>query len=408
MNSEIRIWSLDELILANKVKLGRGDIISKKDIASFPGDYPIYSSAREKNGTFGFYGKYMFDEELITWSIDGGGRLFYRPAHKFSVTNVGGTLRILDKNFLNCRYLHLVLTYLHSKIQFDWVYKAHPSVIRAVYNEIPIPSLESQIETVKKLDSTFAEIDALEENLSLRKKMTTEFLHSLSREAIARSNVKSNSSTPTFGQSLDARMVKLSEICEFSRGLTYSKSDEVGHSKNIVLRASNIDLATNSLTLDDLRYIKDSINIKSEKIAKKNSLIICTASGSKSHVGKVALIDQDYGYAFGGFMGQLTPLPECDPKYLFYILTTSNFKEFLMSLNDGTNINNLKFADIENYEILLPPIEKQRDIVETLDKVTLEVEKMRNQIAIQIDFALRLRQSLLSEAFSPTDEMVIA
>ena len=77
MKTKIRVWTLDELILANKVKLGRGNIISKKDIANFPGEYPIYSSAREKNGTFGYYGKYMFDEELITWSIDGGGRLFY-------------------------------------------------------------------------------------------------------------------------------------------------------------------------------------------------------------------------------------------------------------------------------------------------------------------------------------------
>ena len=179
MNSEIRIWTLDELIVANKVKLGRGDIISKKDIASFPGDYPIYSSAREKNGTFGFYGKYMFDEELITWSIDGGGRLFYRPAHKFSVTNVGGTLRILDNNFLNCRYLHLVLTHLHSKIQFDWVYKAHPSVIRAVYSEIPIPSLELQLEIVKKLDSAFEEVDLLLENLRLAETNFNDLLQSI-------------------------------------------------------------------------------------------------------------------------------------------------------------------------------------------------------------------------------------
>ena len=34
------------------------------------------------------------------------------------------------------------------------------------------------------------------------------------------------------------------------------------------------------------------------------SLMICTASGSKSHLGKVAYIDDDYGYAFGGFMGK--------------------------------------------------------------------------------------------------------
>jgi hypothetical protein len=65
------------------------------------------------------------------------------------------------------------------------------------------------------------------------------------------------------------KLVKLSEICTFSRGLTYSKSDEVDFSNNVVLRANNIDLDSNSLNLEDLRYIKDSIQIKKEKIGKK-------------------------------------------------------------------------------------------------------------------------------------------
>lgn len=36
----------------------------------------------------------------------------------------------------------------------------------------------------------------------------------------------------------------LGELCEFQRGLTYGKSDEVDASKNVVLRANNVDLAT--------------------------------------------------------------------------------------------------------------------------------------------------------------------
>jgi len=170
------------------------------------------------------------------------------------------------------------------------------------------------------------------------------------------------------------KVVKLSEICTFSRGLTYSKSDEVDFSSNVVLRANNIDLDSNSLNLEDLRYIKDSIKIKKEKIAKRNSLIICTASGSKTHVGKVALIDEDYGYAFGGFMGQLTPNDKCYPKFLYYVLTSGLFKDFLMSLNDGANINNLKFSDIENYEVPLPILEKQHEIVEKLDSAFAEID----------------------------------
>ena len=145
--------TLDDLCEAGIVKLGRGNIISKKDIAAKPGPYPIYSSARENEGKFGEYGDYMFDEEMITWSIDGGGRLFYRPKHKFSVTNVGGTLRVLDPQTLDIQYLHRVLQNLHSQRIFDWVAKAHPSVIRKVYDAIPMPPLSEQKRVVALLDS---------------------------------------------------------------------------------------------------------------------------------------------------------------------------------------------------------------------------------------------------------------
>ena len=145
--------TLDELCGEGIVKLGRGNIISKKDIAAKPGSYPIYSSARENEGKFGEYGDYMFDEEMITWSIDGGGRLFFRPKHKFSVTNVGGTLRVLDPQLLDIQYLHRVLQNLHSQRVFDWVAKAHPSVIRKVYDAIPMPPLSEQKRIVARLDS---------------------------------------------------------------------------------------------------------------------------------------------------------------------------------------------------------------------------------------------------------------
>lgn len=274
--------------------------------------------------------------------------------------------------------------------------------------EVPLPSLDHQAKIVEKLDVAFSEIDLLESNLALNLKNVKELWLSLLSDT---SGVHNFDSEIIIGQSRkrsDFKLMKLSEICDFSRGLTYSKSDEVEKSNNIVLRASNIDLNSNSLNLEDLRYIKDSIKIKSDKIVKKDSLIICTASGSKAHVGKVALIDQNYGYAFGGFMGQLSPLPECDPKFLFYILTSREFKDHLMNLNDGTNINNLRFSDIADYEILLPSLEDQREIANKLDSVSVEIERLQNKSAIQKDFASMLRHSLMNEAFSQEHELALS
>ena len=133
---------LGKLEEEERIKLGRGEVISKEDIANNPGNYPIYSSSVKNDGLFGRYGKYMFDEELITWSVDGGGHFFYRPAGRFSVTNVSGWLRVQDVN-LSCKFLSLQLQRLHERLIFDYQTKAHPSVIRQLYS-VRLPCLEEQ------------------------------------------------------------------------------------------------------------------------------------------------------------------------------------------------------------------------------------------------------------------------
>ena len=138
------VMTLGELVETGVVQLTRGKVISKKDLSATPGSYPVYSSAKDNDGKFGEYGHFMFDEEMITWSVDGGGSLFHRPKHKFSVTNVGGILRILSPSVLDYKFLFYVLSLRHSKIKFDWVKKAHPSVIRELYRDIPLPPIAEQ------------------------------------------------------------------------------------------------------------------------------------------------------------------------------------------------------------------------------------------------------------------------
>ncbi|MBN9132306.1 MAG: restriction endonuclease subunit S [Nitrosospira multiformis] len=160
----------------------------------------------------------------------------------------------------------------------------------------------------------------------------------------------------------------LSEVCVFQRGLTYAKTDEVEVSNNIVLRATNIDLRTNLLDLEELKYINDSVVASASKKVKKNSLLICTASGSKSHLGKVAFIDNDYDFAFGGFMGMLTPNESVLPRYFFHLMTSGAYKDFIAALSDGANINNLKFSDLGQFSVPVPPLHEQHRIVTILDE----------------------------------------
>lgn len=124
------ITSIRELENLGEIELGRGKIISKKDIEATPGDFPVYSSSASGNGEFGRYGRYMFDEELVTWSVDGGGKFFYRPKGRFSITNVSGFLRVKAKEKIDSYYAWAHLYSIWTTMTFNYTEKLHPSILR--------------------------------------------------------------------------------------------------------------------------------------------------------------------------------------------------------------------------------------------------------------------------------------
>ena len=173
---------------------------------------------------------------------------------------------------------------------------------------------------------------------------------------------------------------KLGEVCTFQRGLTYSKDDEVEHSNNCVLRSNNIDLDSMSIVLDELKYINDDFAVSEDKKVKPNTILICMSNGSKQHIGKVAFIDKEYGYAFGGFMGLIRPNAEVSPKFIYYSCISSSYKHFLAGIGNGANITNLKFSDLQQYTLPIPPIAEQERIVAELNCLSGIIEKKREQL----------------------------
>ncbi|MDD2192549.1 MAG: restriction endonuclease subunit S [Bacteroidales bacterium] len=250
---------------------------------------------------------------------------------------------------------------------------------------IPIPPIKEQEEIVEKLDKGFELIDSLKETAKKNLENAKELFQSVLREELS---PKDGWETKTLG-----------EVCDFVRGLTYSKNDEVNYSNNAVLRSNNIDPISLKLNLNEIKYINDSIQIAQDKIVQEGTIMICTANGSKSHLGKVAYIDKNYGYAFGGFMGLLKPKESVIPIYLYYSLITPIYKDYISKLSDGVNINNLKFSDLSIYSIPIPPIQEQEEIVGRLDRIKGYCEELEGNYKRVLELCEELKQGLLREAF---------
>ncbi|MEI8594460.1 restriction endonuclease subunit S [Photobacterium sp. Hal280] len=101
-------------------------------------------------------------------------------------------------------------------------------------------------------------------------------------------------------------------------------------------------------------------------------------------------------FALANIMVALVPTNSeiCDPKYLYYYLQSS--KDYvLVPLMKGTSNVSLKVKDIAEVEVFLPPLEKQKEIVNHIDFVISKIEEVKNLRAAMLDDA----QAMLSSAF---------
>ncbi len=63
------------------------------------------------------------------------------------------------------------------------------------------------------------------------------------------------------------------------------------------------------------------------------------------------------------------------PEYFMYYFQTHRFDEDVRNNTQGSVRNSLSFKALSDFEYLLPPIEKQKEIVKVLNKVDLIIQK---------------------------------
>ncbi len=369
----VEFKELGELELNKILNLGRGKIISQNDLKNCPGEYPVYSSSATKNGEIGKYGKYMFDDERITWSIDGGGKFFYRNHLKYSVTNVCGWIKVINLDELNTKFLFYALINEWVKKKFNYTKKAHPSIIKKEYC-IPLPPLEIQQKIVEILDA-FTELQAeLQAELHARRKQYEYYRNKLlSFEELQRRTDMLN------GGGL--KLVTLGEIGTFTRGNGLTKSDfvEVGvpciHYGQIHTHYHNYTHSTTSFVSEE--------KARKLKKAKCGDLVIAGVSEDKDCVCKavVYLGKQEACVSGDTFIFSHSQ----NPKFIGYMFQTENFNTFKHKYAQGAKVLRVHNKHLENFQIPLPPLSVQEEIVELLDKFDTLTNDLTSGIPAEIE-----------------------
>lgn len=158
----------------------------------------------------------------------------------------------------------------------------------------------------------------------------------------------------------DWEVKKLGELGEILNGLTYSPKDIVDENEGIlVLRSSNIQ--NDNLVFDDNVFVK-STNLKYNPV-ELNDILICVRNGSKSLIGKNALITEEAkGMAFGAFMSIYRS--ELN-SYLYHCFKSDIYQNHI-NKNLGATINSINGSDLKQFSFPLPPLPEQQKIAEVL------------------------------------------
>lgn len=164
------------------------------------------------------------------------------------------------------------------------------------------------------------------------------------------------------------RWVRLSDIAVSNIGLTY-KPENITSDGTIVLRSSNIQ--NGKMDYNDI--VRVNMDIPENKMCNIGDILMCSRNGSKSLVGKVAIID-NVGMSFGAFMAIIRS--RCN-KYLYYFFNSQLFKKQMNPNSSTETINQITQDMLFNCIIPLPPIEEQERIVKKLEQILPLIEELK-------------------------------
>lgn len=191
--------------------------------------------------------------------------------------------------------------------------------------------------------------------------------------------------------------LKLMDLATFETGVVYS-ADRERDSGHGILRANNISLSNNALDLSDIRYIDEALELQDSKRLYANDIFMCSASGSKEHAGKVAFIEKNLPYYYGGFMAVIRVSSDaCVPRFLFEYMASSIFRSALFRLLGGTNINNVTGDMLNKIPIALPAVNMQEMIVAHIVQIRLKVRELEQQAKTVLDTAKAQVEKILLE-----------
>lgn len=307
-----------------------------------------------------------------------------------------GNIKVKNKELLIEKFRNFYIANMQNEILNTAYGGAQPNISSQKMSVMtfPLPPLSEQQRIVERIEELFAKLDEAKERLqevadsfAVRKAaiLHKAFTGELTKQWRCENGVSDESwEEKTIG-----------EICSSLKYGTSKKSSDDG--EVVVLRMGN--LQNGEIDWSNLAYTSDEEDIK--KYLLKSGDVLFNRTNSPELVGKTSIYRGEMPAIYAGYLIKLDYEKNIVVgDYLNYYLNSSKAKEYYMQVKtDGVSQSNINAKKIGEFEIPLPTITEQHEIVRLIDDL-LARERAAQQATEQALASIELmKKSILARAF---------
>lgn len=371
-------------------------------------DIPYYKVGSLK---FCDEGNYLIDEtNTINEEIRTKLKAVKIPVNSIIFAKIGEAIKLnrrclnkieccIDNNlmaFISEKYFYKYIFYWTKSLNFYELTNATtvPALRKTDLENIPIPlpPLNEQQRIVNRIESLFAKLDRakelIENTLAQFEQNKMAILHkAFIGELTAKWRKENNIDLSSWQEKT------IDELCTSLKYGTSKKSKPEG--SVVVLRMGN--LQNGEIDWSNLMYTDDKDDI--EKYLLKKGDVLFNRTNSPELVGKTSIYRGEYPAIYAGYLIKLDYGKDIIGEYLNYMMNSTKAKHYCYTVKtDGVSQSNINAKKIGAFEIPVPTIEEQQEIVNILDKLLAKYNKIKN-LEQQLEKIELLKKAILAKAF---------
>jgi type I restriction enzyme, S subunit len=381
-------WQIKKLGEVFKVSSGKGLKVNNLQ----GGNFPVYGG----NGINGYHTEYLIESPKL---------IIGRVGVKCGVTHITKPKSWVTDNALIVEPIisDFDMKFFKLKLEYENLNKLSVSTAQPVISgskiyeyEILLPPLPEQQLIVSHIEELLSDLENGKQQLHTAQQQLKVYRQSLLKWAfegkLTNNNVKDGELPNGWKWVKNKDLLKY--VTSGSRDWKQYYSTKGSH----FVRTQDIN--SNKLDIGKTAFVNLPEKVEGKRSLIEESDILMTITGA--NVGKVAVVDFPIKDAYVSQSVALLKYYDTRiTKYLWYYFQAQGFgKSFIDKLVYGVGRPVLSLENMREVDILICPIEDQRQIIEELESKLTVCDKIEETISQSLLQAESLRQSILKKAFS--------